>query len=207
MTDVSRRSQKGLLLRICRLTLAGLLLLSGYALQAADARDAGSTATALPDPSADQVTDPANESEYAGELYKMGLGWHPAAMNEFEKDKYGLVDWVKTLNDSKISPRGSVDPKAQEMPPFDMNIIMPSKTGMIEGAYFPHKAHTQWLDCQNCHTKIFIPRAGANDLTMSSIVKGKACGVCHGKVAFPLNDCERCHVPQAEPVSTGGPAN
>jgi len=26
---------------------------------------------------------------------------------------------------------------------------------------FPHKAHTQWLTCSNCHPQIFIPKLGA----------------------------------------------
>jgi len=28
---------------------------------------------------------------------------------------------------------------------------------------------------------------------MSDIFKGKACGVCHGTVAFPPDQCFRCH--------------
>jgi len=142
----------------------------------------------------EEVVDPADSGEFVGEMYQIGLGWHPADLEDFPKDKFGLVDWVVIMNDELIRPRGSIDPKADEIPPFDLDIDMPSKTGMIEGAYFPHKTHTTLLACGNCHIKIFIPLAGGNDLNMSRIVKGKACGVCHGKVAFPLNDCERCHV-------------
>jgi len=54
------------------------------------------------------------------------------------------------------------------------------------------------MSCNSCHIKIFMPLAGSNDLTMSTIVKGQACGVCHGKVAFPLNDCTRCHISQSD---------
>jgi c(7)-type cytochrome triheme protein len=28
---------------------------------------------------------------------------------------------------------------------------------------------------------------------MIEIFDGKYCGVCHGKVAFPNLDCQRCH--------------
>ena len=155
---------------------------------------------------ADAVVEATDTAEYSGEIYKIGLGWHPSALQEFTRDKFGLVNWVATLNDKKINPRSSIDPQAVETPPFDLNIVMPSKTGMIEGAHFPHKAHTAWLACESCHTKIFIPLAGANDLNMSKIVEGKACGVCHGKVAFPLNDCERCHVPQPASADTAAAA-
>lgn len=144
---------------------------------------------------ADNVADPEDASEYVGEMYQIGLGWHPADLEGFPKDRFGLVDWVATLDDGLIQPRSSIAANTAEGVPFDMNVLMPSKTGMIAGAHFPHKIHTTWLGCESCHIKIFMPLAGSNDLTMSTIVEGKACGVCHGKVAFPLNDCARCHVP------------
>jgi len=143
---------------------------------------------------ADDVVDPADTSEYVGEMYQIGFGWHPADLEGFPTDKFGLVDWVATLDQELIHPRGSIVANAAEALPFDMNVLMPSKTGMIAGAHFPHKIHTTWIGCESCHIKIFMPLAGSNDLTMSTIVEGKACGVCHGKVAFPLNDCARCHV-------------
>ena len=173
------------------------------------ADDKSSSAAQSPDatgtPASDSVVQPAANTEYVGEIYQIGLGWHPAALEGLPTDRFGLVDWVAALEQGKINPRSSVQPDAPEAPPFDMNIMMQSKTGMIEGAYFPHKTHTTWMSCDSCHIKIFMPLAGSNDLTMSTIVKGQACGVCHGKVAFPLNDCTRCHVPHeaaAEPGAT-----
>lgn len=141
--------------------------------------------------------------QFAGEIYKIGLGWHPEALDfpEAPKDKYGLINWVETLKRRLITPRGSLDPKEEEAPPFDMEIVMPAKTGLIEGAYFPHTTHTMWLDCENCHIKLFLPKVGANKLTMSEIVKGNACGACHGKVSFPLNDCTRCHKAREKPAA------
>ena len=145
----------------------------------------------------DDVVDPADSGDYVGEMYQIGLGWHPADLEGFPTDKFGLVDWVETLDKGLIHPRGSIVANAAEGVPFDMNVLMPSKTGMIAGAHFPHKTHTTWMGCDSCHIKIFMPLAGSNDLTMSRIVAGKACGVCHGKVAFPLNDCARCHLPES----------
>lgn len=139
-------------------------------------------------------TDAEVATAFVGEMYQIGLGWHPAALERLPTDRFGLVDWVAALDQGLINPRGSIEPGAPEGIPFDMNIIMPSKTGMIAGAYFPHKTHTTWMSCDSCHTKIFMPLAGSNDLTMSTITSGQACGVCHGKVAFPLNDCKRCHI-------------
>lgn len=142
----------------------------------------------------------APESQYVGEMYKIGLGWHPAALQNVPKDKYGLADWVQMLNKGLIRPRSYLDPSKPEDPPLDLEIVMPSNTNLLAGAHFPHSVHTAWLNCETCHVKIFIPQVGANKLTMSRIVRGEACGVCHGKVAFPLNHCERCHVP----ASAGG---
>ena len=147
----------------------------------------------------DDVVEPADADEFVGEMYQIGLGWHPTDLENFPTDKFGLVDWVATLDEGLIHPRGSIAVNAVEGVPFDMNVLMPSKTGMIAGAHFPHKTHTTWMGCDSCHIKIFIPLAGSNDLTMSTIVEGKACCVCHGKVAFPLNDCARCHVPPPQP--------
>jgi c(7)-type cytochrome triheme protein len=58
---------------------------------------------------------------------------------------------------------------------------------------YPHKQHTEWLDCSNCHPAIFIPKKGANDISMAAILLGQKCGVCHGKVAFPVAECRKCH--------------
>jgi len=58
---------------------------------------------------------------------------------------------------------------------------------------YPHKQHTELLDCSNCHPAIFIPQKGANQISMAAILLGEKCGVCHGKVAFPVSECRLCH--------------
>jgi len=153
---------------------------------------------------ADSAVDREESEEFVGEMYQIGLGWHPAGLEGLPTDKFGLVDWVAALEQGMINPRSNIDPKFPEGMPFDMSILMPSKTGMIAGAYFPHKTHTTWMSCDSCHTKIFMPLAGSNDLTMSTIAKGQACGVCHGKVAFPLNDCTRCHISNTDGGGAAG---
>lgn len=102
------------------------------------------------------------------------------------------VDWVKSLNEQKINPRSDRnDPTVAPMV-MDMNIVREVKGSMPDVVY-PHKQHTQWLDCSNCHPAIFIPQKGANQISMASILLGQKCGVCHGKVAFPVSECRRCH--------------
>jgi c(7)-type cytochrome triheme protein len=58
---------------------------------------------------------------------------------------------------------------------------------------FPHRQHTLWLDCSNCHNGLFKDKIGANKFSMVAILNGEQCGLCHGAVAFPLTECNRCH--------------
>ncbi len=105
------------------------------------------------------------------------------------------VDWVKALENGEISPRyEKLSDEAQPVV-MDLNIVREVKGSMPDVVY-PHKQHTQWLDCSNCHPAIFIPQKGANQISMASILLGQKCGVCHGKVAFPVSECRRCHSKQ-----------
>lgn len=152
--------------------------------------------------------DPA-KSGPASEAAKAGAGWHPAALTStiLPKDRYGLVDWAKSVKDNVITPRGSLDPKEEEMPAMDMNVVIETKSDFINNVNYPHYMHTWWLKCEVCHPAIFMPAKGQNNMTMSGIVQGQWCGRCHGKVAFPLTDCARCHTqpkaaaaPKAAPI-------
>jgi len=120
-------------------------------------------------------------------------------MKDFPRDNAGIINWVKVLNQDLIEPRMSKDGKGI-MYPIDFDIIF-KNTGSMPNVRFPHLPHTQWLTCANCHPAIFLPQKGGNPITMSAIIQGKYCGVCHGKVAFPPTmNCGRCHsVPRESP--------
>lgn len=115
------------------------------------------------------------------------------------------VDWVKALDDKAIQPRFDIRDEAAKPMVMDLNIVREVK-GSMPNVVYPHKQHTQWLDCSNCHPAIFIPQKGANQLSMASILLGQQCGVCHGKVAFPVSECRRCHS-QAKTIKTSGSAS
>jgi nitrate/TMAO reductase-like tetraheme cytochrome c subunit len=38
---------------------------------------------------------------------------------------------------------------------------------------------------------------------MSAILLGEKCGVCHGKVAFPVSECRRCHSKVKDKTAVG----
>jgi c(7)-type cytochrome triheme protein len=111
-------------------------------------------------------------------------------------NNYGnKVDWVKAINEGAITPKTSLDGKGQ-MAVLDRDIEFKVQGGddiPLPDVIYPHKQHTQWLFCNNCHPDVFQMKAGGNPVTMLDIFQGKYCGVCHGKVAFPLMDCLRCH--------------
>lgn len=101
------------------------------------------------------------------------------------------VQWVEALADEYISPRTNLYPST-EIRVLDMDIIL-ERTGEMPMVRFPHKAHTEWLDCENCHDRIFKAEVGANEINMMQILTGNQCGQCHGAVSFPLTECNRCH--------------
>ncbi len=117
------------------------------------------------------------------------------SMKGFPVDRRGEINWVRTLNEGLIEPRRTLtdDPWDNElMRVMDLDILM-TNTQNMPHVLFPHKPHTQWLTCSNCHFGIFIPQKGANPISMTRILAGEFCGRCHDKVAFNIWTCERCH--------------
>ncbi len=139
-----------------------------------------------PPPAEDGIHDPDNEGTFMLQPPREGMAGFANSVSG------NRVDWVKTLSDNTIAPRyDRLDPNKR---PFvmDLNIVREVKGSMPDVVY-PHKQHTEWLDCSNCHPDIFIPKKGANQISMAAILLGQKCGVCHGKVAFPVTECKRCH--------------
>ena len=102
------------------------------------------------------------------------------------------VRWVPALQQGLINPRTNIY-ESTVVNVLDMDIIM-RNTGSSAYVLFPHKPHTEWLDCGNCHDEIFVKKAGGTkNVSMLAILNGQFCGRCHGAVAFPLLACERCH--------------
>ena len=110
-----------------------------------------------------------------------------AALRGFPRANSGnLVDWVAALDQGHIRPRGG----GLEVLETDV-LLVDTKTMPV--VVFPHRPHTEQLVCGNCHDWLFKKEAGATDITMADIARGRSCGMCHGKVAFPATECFRCH--------------
>ena len=142
-------------------------------------------------PTEDGIHDPVNDA--TGQLLPPKEAFKTLVPSNWGNQ----VNWVKSLGEGKINPRfDRVDPKAEALV-FDLNIVREVKGSMPDVVY-PHKQHTEWLDCSNCHPAIFIPQKGANQISMAAILMGQKCGVCHGKVAFPVSECRLCHSKKKE---------
>lgn len=137
-------------------------------------------------PADDGIHDPANPGTHS-------LQWPSEAFQDLPKSGDGnKIDWVKALEQGLIQPW--VDLEDPEAEPFLLDLVIVREVkGSMPDVVYPHQQHTEWLDCSNCHDEIFVPAKGENQISMAGILLGQQCGVCHGRVAFPVSDCRRCH--------------
>ena len=104
------------------------------------------------------------------------------------------IDWVGAQERGLIRPTNSILEPGFEPIPFNEKFKVPAAWTLIPPADFSHNVHLQWLECSNCHPDIFkIKKRATQHFLMKNILDGKFCGACHMTVAFPLNDCKRCH--------------
>lgn len=114
------------------------------------------------------------------------------ALSQLPPDSAGnMVRWTEAIDKGIIKPRASLKPGVEPQI-LDTDILLNQQGGMPM-VLFPHKRHTQWLDCSNCHPALFNTTAGSTKISMFQILHGEQCGVCHGAVSFPLTECFRCH--------------
>ncbi len=112
----------------------------------------------------------------------------------FPTTEYGNgIDWTQSLQRGLISPRRYLKEEPSVMD-FDKTIELTAEMGGISPAYFSHKSHLDWMGCEMCHPEVFnIKKKGTENFSMRAILKGRFCGGCHLNVAFPIDDCNRCH--------------
>jgi c(7)-type cytochrome triheme protein len=106
------------------------------------------------------------------------------------------IDWADALKSGRIKPVNSVVTPRFTMQ-FPEKLKAPIKLGTTSprsDVTFSHEDHFAELDCSSCHPDIFnIRKKGTEAFTMERNIYGEFCGVCHMRVAFPMNDCRRCH--------------
>lgn len=117
-----------------------------------------------------------------------------AELSSLPKTMYGNnINWSEALKRGLIKPVNYLTMKPGGIT-YDKQLLFGTKRAFVAPSVFPHTEHTQWLDCSNCHPDIFnIKKKGTRSFAKAQIVQGRFCGACHGTVAFPLMDCQRCH--------------
>lgn len=137
-------------------------------------------------PSQDGIHDPANDGTLMLQPPLEGMA-------DLVRSRFGNnTDWVASLQSKKVTPRWETANPFAEAMVMELDILRVPKAA-VQDVLFPHKQHTEWLDCSNCHPAIFAPQKGANIISMPLIMLGQKCGVCHGTVAFPVSECAKCH--------------
>lgn len=139
-----------------------------------------------------------NEKPHCEKCHNGNIGYGKerfAELSKLPKAKYGnKIEWVKAVNKGAINPVNYLTIKPPEGVAVVKDLVLEAEWARIPPAVFSHKAHVQWLDCNNCHPDIFnIKKKATKHFSMERILKREFCGVCHLTVAFPMDDCKRCH--------------
>jgi c(7)-type cytochrome triheme protein len=111
------------------------------------------------------------------------------------KGLYG-VDWRIAEGKGKIKPIDFLEGISVKKTPiltrpdFSIKAALP----WVHPIVFSHERHAIWNGCELCHPEIFptAPKETVRD-SMFLNTEGRYCGACHGRVAFPLNNCNTCH--------------
>jgi c(7)-type cytochrome triheme protein len=106
------------------------------------------------------------------------------------------IDWAAALKNGSIAPVNTLASSGQLIQ-FPAKLRQPLKLGTSSprsDVSFSHEDHFAELDCSSCHPDIFnIKKKSTAAFSMDSNIFGGFCGACHMQVAFPMNDCKRCH--------------
>jgi len=105
------------------------------------------------------------------------------------------INWSLAAKKKLITPKTTLRENADEkQESFEKKLKLEADWNNIPAAVFPHDKHNYWLDCSSCHPDLFnVKKKTTKHFSMVYLLQGKFCGACHLKIAFPMNDCKRCH--------------
>lgn len=126
---------------------------------------------------------------------RLGAGWNGENLppDRLQLDRFGSVDWVYLKNVGIHKPIKSLKPDAKDEI-RDNTILFEAKMAGISVVPFSHKEHSTRIKCSSCHAEMFKDELAGQKVTMKDMAEGRYCGYCHGKVAFRLAECNRCHL-------------
>ena len=132
---------------------------------------------------------------HSGESQAKSAADHAAL--KLPRAAFGEIDWQKAEDQGLVHPLDALEGVSTPRPPLrmDRDVDIATHGAWMTDVKFSHKKHAVWNGCEVCHPEIFPKtQAGAAKFTMFQIAAGEACGACHGKVAFALAYCDKCHV-------------
>jgi c(7)-type cytochrome triheme protein len=112
-------------------------------------------------------------------------------------DRFGnRINWEKAEADGLLTLADSLEGLPKKRTPLakQKDFTLETKLAGIPEIIFSHRKHAVWNGCEMCHPDIFGIKKGAVKYSMVEISAGQYCGVCHDKVAFPIRDCQKCHL-------------
>jgi c(7)-type cytochrome triheme protein len=119
------------------------------------------------------------------------------------KERFGNgIDWQQSeelglIHPADVVPGLSIKRKNLRV---EGDFALNSKVAGMPDIIFSHRKHTVWNGCELCHPEIFVGvKKGSTRYSMATIFEGNSCGACHNTVAFPLTDCQRCHIKAVQP--------
>jgi c(7)-type cytochrome triheme protein len=111
------------------------------------------------------------------------------------------INWERAEQEGLVKPIDFLPGISMKRSPMAIqkDFSLEAKVQGLPEIIFSHKKHTVWNGCEVCHPEVFAGvKRGSTKYTMLDLIDGKFCGICHKSVAFPLQDCQRCH---SKPVS------
>jgi c(7)-type cytochrome triheme protein len=113
------------------------------------------------------------------------------------KVRYG-VDWMSAEKSQLVKPVDIVEQASipRERIKNRVDVEFRPNMSMFKGIRFSHELHSKWNGCELCHPEIFLAEKDGKvtHINMYEIARGRQCGACHLKVAFPVNGCSQCHL-------------
>ncbi|OGQ59369.1 MAG: hypothetical protein A3J24_05240 [Deltaproteobacteria bacterium RIFCSPLOWO2_02_FULL_53_8] len=125
---------------------------------------------------------------------RVGANWNISKLKggKLPLDKFGFINWEELREGRAYSPVSGLEKEADDKTQLNI-IVFKAKVQGMKSVLFNHEHHSTHTQCASCHQTIFKDKVNGNDVSMNAIGAGKFCGTCHGKAAFKLADCNRCH--------------
>ncbi|MBI5885332.1 MAG: hypothetical protein HZB85_01970 [Deltaproteobacteria bacterium] len=157
-------------------------------------------------PGSERMTDTTNIGldEIKETAKRLGSGWYQSRLEKgvLPLDRFGDIDWEALREDEVWKPIKKLDGEGADETRQTVIVFKPTVPGVKQVA-FDHAHHTAQIRCESCHQEIFEKAAGGSPVSMDAIASGRFCGTCHGKTAFKLAGCSRCHSIEPDRIPAG----